>query len=153
MKGLLVYDTTHGNTRAVAEALSETLKLSGIEVDSLHVKDVRQASAKQYDFLVVGSPTRFGTMSFAVKRFLGKVKADEWAGRQFAAFDTENPANLEKVEYSAGEKIAARLREGQMHQLAPVFRALVHEMKGPLLEGEVERARGYASDLAAQLRR
>jgi menaquinone-dependent protoporphyrinogen IX oxidase len=152
VKGLVVYDTTHGNTRVVAEVLAETLQQSGSEVDIFHVKDVRKVSAEKYDFLIVGSPTRFGTMSLAIRRFLGKVKASGWAGKPFVAFDTENLANLQKAEYSAGEKIAARLREQQMNHLAPVLKALVHEMKGPLLPGEVERARAYASDLAALLR-
>jgi multimeric flavodoxin WrbA len=39
------------------------------------VKDVKKLSAEDYDFLVLGSPTKFGTMSFAVRRFLGKVMA------------------------------------------------------------------------------
>jgi len=52
---------------ADAEAISETLKESGIEVDVFHVKDVKKLNAKDYDFPVVGSPTRFGTMSFAIR--------------------------------------------------------------------------------------
>ena len=107
MKGLVIFDTTHGNTRAVAEALSESLRGSGIAVDVLYVKDVKKLNVKEYDFLVLGSPTRFGTMSLAMKGVTGKVKGDDWAGKPFAAFDTQNPPNLEKQEWSAAEKIAA----------------------------------------------
>jgi len=152
MKGLVVYDTTHGNTKTVAEALSEVLKESGIGVDTVHVKDAGKPNPKEYGFLVLGSPTRFGTMSFAMKRFLGKVKADAWADRPFAAFDTENPENLEKHEGSAGEKIAAQLAERGMYQAAPVLKALVLDMKGPLVESELDRVKAYGRDLAAQLK-
>ena len=152
MKGLLVFDTTHGNTRAVAQAISDTLKASGISMDTLYVKDVKKLSAQDYDFLVLGSPTRFGTMSLAVKAFIGKVKPHEWANKPFAAFDTENPENMLKDEYSAAEKIAARLRERKMRQLAPVLKAAVIEMKGPLQEGELARAEEYARDIAARLK-
>ena len=62
-----------------------------------------------YNFLVLGSPTRFGTMSFAIRSFLGKVKSEEWMNKPFAAFDTENPENVEKKQGSAAEKIAEKL--------------------------------------------
>jgi menaquinone-dependent protoporphyrinogen IX oxidase len=153
MKGIVVYDSSYGNTRQIAETIAETLKKSGIEVDVFYVKDVKKLSAKDYGFLIIGSPTRFGTMSFTVKGFLGKVKDKEWLNKPFAAFDTENPENLEKPEWSAAEKIAAKLREKKMDQLLPVLKALVIDMKGPLQEGEIERANDYAKQLAAKLKK
>ena len=152
MKGVVVYDTSYGNTKKVAETITETLKESGIEVDLSDVKDVKKLNAKDYNFLVLGSPTKFGTMSFAIRGFFGKVKSEEWMNKPFAAFDTENPENVEKKQGSAAEKIAEKLMEKKMNQLAPVLKALVHEMKGPLLEGEVERTKEYAKVLAARLK-
>jgi len=152
MKGIVVYDTSYGNTKKVAETITETLKESGIDVDLFDVKDVKKLSGKDYGFLVLGSPTKFGTMSFSIRGFLGKVKSEEWMNKPFAAFDTENPENVEKKQGSAGDKIAAKLMEKRMNQLAPVLKALVHEMKGPLLEGEVERTKEYAKGLAAILK-
>jgi hypothetical protein len=92
-------------------------------------------------------------MSFTVKGFLDKVKSKEWINKPFAAFDTENPENLEKKEWSAAEKIAERLREKQMNQLLPVLKALVLGQKGPLQEGEIERTKKYSRELAAKLKR
>ena len=156
MKGIVVYDTTYGNTKAIAEALAETLKESGVEVDLFYVKDVKKLSAEDYDFLVLGSPTKFGTMSFTFKRFLGKVK-NEWVNKPFAAFDTENPENIEKAEaenkeWSVAEKIAERLKEKKLRQLLPVLKAVVFGQKGPLKEGEIDRAQDYARELAAKLK-
>ena len=157
MKGIVVYDTSYGNTKKIAEAIAETLKESGIEVDLFHVKDVKKLSAKDYDFLVLGSPTRFGTMSFAIRGFLGKVKTEEWMNRPFAAFDTENPENVEKAaaqkkEWSAAEKISEKLRGKKMNQLSPVLKALVLGQKGPLKEGEIDRTKDYARELTAKLK-
>jgi hypothetical protein len=45
------------------------LKDSVIKVDVFYVKDLKKLIAKEYNFLVLGSPTRFGTMSFSVKGF------------------------------------------------------------------------------------
>jgi len=158
MKGIVVYDSSYGNTRKIAETIVETLKESGMEVDLFYVKKVKKLSAKDYDFLVLGSPTRFGTMSFAVKFFLGKVKSEEWANKPFAAFDTENPENIEQAriqnkEWSAAEKIAKRLRDKKMNQLLPVLKAVVLGWKGPLQEGEIERTKEYARELALKLKK
>jgi menaquinone-dependent protoporphyrinogen IX oxidase len=153
MKGIVVFDTSYGNTKKIAETIAETLKESGIAADIFYVKDVKKLSAKDYDFLVIGSPTKFGTMSFTVRGFLGKVKSKEWMNKPFAAFDTENPENIERKEVSAAEKIAEKLKERQMNQLLPVLKAVVLGWKGPLQEGEIERARGYANELAVKLKR
>jgi menaquinone-dependent protoporphyrinogen IX oxidase len=152
MKGIVVYDTSYGNTKTIAETIAETLKESGIEVDIFHVKDVKKLSAKDYSFLVLGSPTRFGTMSFVIRGFLGKVKSEEWVNKPFIAFDTENPENMEKKEYSAGEKIAAKLIDKKMNQLLPVLKAAVFGQKGPLKEGEIERTKDYAKEIAIKLK-
>ena len=107
--------------------------------------------------MALGSPTKFGTMSFAVKSFLSKVKNEEWMNKPFAAFDTENPENIEKAraenkEWSAAEKIAERLREKKMNQLLPVLKAAVLGQKGPFEEGEIKRTKDYAKELAIKLK-
>ena len=124
MKGIIIYDTSHGNTKKIAETISETLKNFGVEVDLFKVNEVKKLNAQDYDFLVLGSPTKFGTMSFAVKGFLGKIKNEEWINKPFAAFDTENPENVEQSriqnkEWSSAEKIATKLKEKNMKQLLP----------------------------------
>jgi menaquinone-dependent protoporphyrinogen IX oxidase len=152
MKGMVVYDTSYGNTKTIAETIVETLKESGIEIDLFDVKGVKKVSAKDYDFLVLGSPTRFGTMSFAIRGFLGKVNSEEWMNKPFIAFDTENPENMEKKEWSAAEKIAAKLMDKKMNQLLPGLKAAVLGQKGPLKEGEIERTKDYAREIANRLK-
>ena len=150
-KGIVVYDTSYGNTEMIGEAIARTLRESSFEVDFCHLKNAKKLNATDYDFLIVGSPTRFGTMSYAIHRFIGRVKSEEWANKPFAAFDTENPENIEKDQGSAAEKIAERLEERKLLMLAPVLKAQVLGQKGPLVEGEVERAKQYARALAAKL--
>ena len=157
MKGIIIYDTSYGNTQKIAEVLSETLKDSGIENDVFHIKKIKKINGKDYNFLALGSPTKFGTMSFAMKFFLGKINSKDWANKPFFASDTENPENVEKSrvenkDWSAAEKIAEKLKEKNMNQLLPVLKGLVNGMKGPLLEGEIERTKNYALDMATKLR-
>jgi menaquinone-dependent protoporphyrinogen IX oxidase len=152
MKGIIIFDTSYGNTRKIAETISETLKESGIESDNFYVKDVKKLSAKEYDFLVLGSPTKFWTMTLTMRRFLGKVKSKEWVNKPFAAFATEDPENIEKKRGSAAEKIAEKLKKKKMNQLLPVLKAVVLGWKGPLQEGEIERTKEYARELAIKLK-
>lgn len=150
MKGVVVYDTSHGNTKTIAETISSTLKDCGVEAGLFYVKDVPKLD--DYDFLILGSPTRMGTMSFTVRSFLGRLKPQRWKDKPFAAFDTEFEDNLQKKEWSAGEKIALRLLNKGMSQQLPVLKSIVMGMEGPLKEGEVERARDYARELALKLK-
>ena len=152
MKGKVIYDSSYGNTKAIAVAISDALSESGIESEALYVKKVKKLNAEDYDFLVLGSPTKWGTMSFTMKGFLGKAKGDEWVSKPFAAFDTELPGNIEKGEGSAAEKIAEKLNEKQMNQLLPVLKAVVLGQKGPLQEGEIERAKEYARKIVTELK-
>ena len=156
MKGIVVYDTSYGNTKKIAETIAETLKEAEMEVEICYVKDVKKLNGKDYDFIVIGSPTKFGTMSLAIRFFLGKIKSQEWTNKPFAAFDTENPENIEQArlknkEWSAAEKIAEKLKEKSMNQLAPVLKALVLGQKGPLVEGEIDKTKDYAKELATKL--
>lgn len=157
MKGLVVYDTSYGNTKKIAETIAKKLAELRIENNQSKINKVKNLNDGSYDFLVVGSPTKFGTMSFAMKRFLGKVKSKQWANKPFVAFDTELPENIEdsknkNKEWSAAEKIAEKLKEKSMNQLLPVLKALVSGKKGPLVEGEIQRTQEYANQLADQLK-
>jgi hypothetical protein len=59
---------------------------------------------------------------------------------------------LEKSEWSAAQKIAQRLRDKKMVQILPVLKALVVGQKGQLKEGEIDRTRDYANQLATKLK-
>jgi menaquinone-dependent protoporphyrinogen IX oxidase len=156
LKGLVVYDSSYGNTKKIAETIAQKLSGSGIENNLFKINKVKNLNDGIYDFLVIGSPTKFGSMSFAMKRFLGKVKSNEWASKPFVAFDTELPENIEDSknkdkDWSAAEKIARKLEEKNLKQIMPVLKALVSGKKGPLVEGEIERTQDYANQLAEQL--
>jgi flavodoxin len=152
MKGVVIYDTTYGNTKKIAEAITETLEESGLEVDIFHVKDIKDLS-RDYDFLMLGSPTKIGTMSWAVRGFIGrKIKGEEWANKPFAAFDTEMESVMKKGGGSAAEKISKKLKDKGLKQLQPELKVMVSRMKGPLKDGEIEKAEEYAKELVSALK-
>jgi hypothetical protein len=61
--------------------------------------------------LILGSPTKIGTMSWAVRGFIGKkIKGETWSNKLFAAFDTEGENIMKKGGGSAAEKISKKLK-------------------------------------------
>ena len=152
MKGIVIYDTSYGNTKKIAETIEETLKESGLKVDLFHVKDIKELRG-DYDFLVLGSPTKMTTMSWTVRRFIGKkIKGEEWANKPFSAFDTEGESAIRKGGGSAAEKISGKLKDKGLKQIQPVLKAAVLGIKGPLKDGEIEKAKAYAGKLASELK-
>jgi menaquinone-dependent protoporphyrinogen IX oxidase len=59
MKGIVIYDTSSGNTKKIAETIAETLRAAGIEVDLSSAEDMKKLS-----------PTKFGKMKLRCQRFL-----------------------------------------------------------------------------------
>jgi len=97
MKGILIYDTSYGHNKIIAETIAEILIKSEIEVDVYDVKDVKKLQGKDYDFLILGSPTRMGRLSFKLSRFISsKMKEKEWKDKPFAAFGTNLATSIEE---------------------------------------------------------
>jgi menaquinone-dependent protoporphyrinogen IX oxidase len=134
----------------VAEAAAKGLEESGHEVTLADAGSLK-ALDREPDFLVVGSPTRLGKMSAPVKRFIKKKILDTWDDKPFAAFGTGLQSALEKSEPNAADGIHLALVAKGLKPVAPAFKAAVVGMKGPLLDGEAERALQFGRDVGASL--
>jgi len=152
MKILVVYDTTSvkRNTEKVAKAMSEVLKAKGLDVDCTYVNDVDPANVKNYDCILAGSPTQILRATKPIMQFLDRFAKNEFAGKHAAAFDTQmqgrmsgNAAKgIEKKLENLGFKIV-------MPPLVTYVEGKMNEMQ--LKEGELEKAKKYATDLANKL--
>jgi hypothetical protein len=73
-------------------------------------------------------------------------------GTCVAAFDTRTPPTiLSRVFGFAAPKMAKRLEKEGMTLLVPPAGFIVKGIKGPLEEGELERAAGWAQEIAASM--
>ena len=170
MNAIVVYESIYGNTRAVAEAIAEGLGAEGLGAEVLSVGEAAGREVEA-DLLVVGGPTHMHGISTARTRQMAVAAAHEdggmtiepgagdelglrrWlhelppaAGRQAAAFDTR----LDRSPWLTGvaaRGIARRLRH-RGYEVLGSESFLVQEAEGPLEEGELDRARGWGSQLA-----
>lgn len=164
MKALVVYESLWGNTEQVARAVADVLAGSW-EVEVAQVGS-RPTVSDDVDLVVAGGPThafsmtRPSTRADAVKqgatRPPGPVGLREWlAGLPHdrhrtvvATFDTR----VGKVRHLPGSASKSAAREARRHGYRPASPPqsfYVEDAPGPLLEGELDRAREWGRELAS----
>jgi hypothetical protein len=158
----VVYESMFGNTREVADAVADGLRESA----RVEVHEVASATPlpADLDLLVVGGPThafglsRESTRNDAATKARREVESAsmglrEWLGAlegtgmhtAYATFDTR--VNHPRVPGSAAKKAAKRLRRLGGTQSADPESFWVDGVEGPLVAGELDRARGWGRKL------
>jgi flavodoxin len=150
MRTLIVYDSVHGNTAQIAQAIGNAL--AG-EVSVRRAGEAAGADVKALDLLVVGSPTHGGWFTEAVKGWLDQAPATALQGIRVAAFDTRTPPTiLSRIFGYAAPRIADRLEKKGGTLLVPPEGFFVQGIKGPLNEGELERAADWAKKIVESVK-
>ena len=65
---LIAYYSSSGNTKKMAEKIAETVKKEEIDTVLKKVENVKASELTDYDGIVIGSPTYYGTMAWQVKK-------------------------------------------------------------------------------------
>jgi len=146
MKALIVYDSVYGNTEKIARAIGEAITPSG-EVKVLRAGEANPSELASTDLLIVGSPTHAGRPTPPIQDILNKVPKLSLQGINVAAFDTRIPTKLVGVFGYAAGRIAGNLKRKGGNLIASPEGFLVTGTKGPLKEGELERAAGWAKGI------
>ena len=167
MRALVVYESMFGNTRTIAEAISDGLA-AHLDVSAVEVSAAPTTIGDDVDLLVVGGPTH----AFSLSRASTRLDAGEKSGQQLvssgsglrewldqlhvdapvaAAFDTK--VRKPRLPGSAARAAAKRLRHLGLTLTAPATTFYVDGMTGPLLDGERARAQAWVEQLAARVPR
>lgn len=173
MKTLVVFESMFGNTRHVAEAVSDGLRRS-IPTEVLWVRDAGDVDLSDVSLLVVGAPTHAWSLSRARTRESAATYATdhgdhllesashgpgvrEWLHglpRQHncraVAFDTrfDKPILLTG---SAARSIQRRLHAARFGSFGESKSFLVTGTAGPLAFGEIERAREWGEAMGRMI--
>ena len=149
MKTLVVYDSVHGNTEKIARAIGDAI--TG-EVKVLRVGEVSSSELETFDLLIVGSPTHGGRPTQAIRDFIKKAPMSAIEGTNVAAFDTRLSTRLARIFGYAAGRIASSLKRKGGALIASPEGFFVEGTEGPLKEGEVERAAGWAKEIVKSIK-
>jgi flavodoxin len=161
MKGLVAFDSYHGNGAQVAGAIAEALRAAGHDVTEvpLHSRKPRKEELAAAEFLVLGGPTRMKHISRRAMGLAKRLDAKSWRGRPALVYDTFGPLDPDPAKnagnawlYPGGvAELRQRLEEKGL-AVAPIeLRCVVLEMKGPLADGALDDARAAAREFAGLL--
>ena len=146
MKILIIYDSVYGNTEQIARAIATALNDSG-KVEILDAREIDNRNLKNVDLLIIGAPTQGGRPTPPIHDFLDKIYRQDIKQTGLAAFDTRLTAKWVKIFGYAADKIADNLKHKGGNLIASPEGFFVKGGKGPLIEGELERAASWAKGL------
>ncbi|SFE49893.1 flavodoxin family protein [Blastococcus tunisiensis] len=164
-RALVVYESVFGDAKKIALAIAEGLA-ARLQVDVASARDAPHQVPGDVRLLVVGGPTHaFGmpkesTREGAVTQYGAEIPdtglgLHEWLDRaqlpphvNAAAFDTrmDHPKLITRLDHAS--KTEEKLLRGLGATLAaPAEHFFVTDAKGPLVEGEEDRARQWGTAL------
>lgn len=143
MKTLVIYDSVYGNTEQIAEAIGKA-----INADVSHINKVNVLDMKTYDLIILGSPTHGGRPSPAIRNFLDKAPNSSFKDKKVAAFGTRLQTKLVRIFGYAANRIGDRLKKKGGTLLVPPEGFYVNGTKGPVKDGELQRAESWAKRIS-----
>ena len=154
MKALILYRSHYGNTRQVAEALAGEMKKLG---HAAEVRDLRRRlpALKDIDCALIGAPTRMARATWKARWALRRLRRKGFKAKPLVIFDTygplpADPAELEKDRKwfypGAAGMLQAKAQKLKLNVFPQTLRCLVQDAKGPLQEGEAEKAAQFARE-------
>lgn len=157
MNILIVYDSIFGHTATLAKAIGDVLVADHHRVTVHHVQEIgRTPITAGHDLLIVGSPTRGHLPTPAMREFAASLGRPP-AGTSAAAFDTRLDLSRLKpplrwavdIGGYAASRLSRQLRERGYIMKGEEGAFVVTGLKGPLRDGELDRARAWAQRVAS----
>jgi flavodoxin I len=155
LKTVILFESYFGNTEQIARAIGKSLTKNN-EVQVLNISDVAWNDVTDTKILIVGSATRGFRPCKQTNRFLKSIPAKGLHGVKVAAFDTR--MSLPEIESKAlrfivktggyaAKQIAKALKNKGGDLIVQAEGFLVSGEKGPLVEGELNRAANWAEQI------
>lgn len=155
MQVLILYESFFGNTKEIAHVIADAIE-GAEEVTVREISTVDPGTMQMPDLLIVGSPTRGFRPSPATMEFISRLPESHMLDQMFAAFDTRIALSyiksgvlrfIVKTGGYAASVIEKKLRQKGGVPIVPCDGFCVVDREGPLLNGELDRARKWASGI------
>lgn len=167
MKALVVDESMFGNTNQIARAVADGLRET-VEVQLAAVSDAPLEPDPDVALIVAGGPTHAFSMSrtstrtdainrgalegeteFGLREWMAALPAGQHT-EKLATFDTK----VERMHHVPGSAAKGAAKVAHRHGYASAAKAesfYVHDTDGPLLDGEIDRARAWGRQLGSSL--
>ena len=155
MKVLIAYETYFGNTKQVVDAVTDEFRAAGHEVEVRSLKE-DYPSAPQGDVLVIATPIRMARVPGPARRFVKRLDRESWKGKPIITITTigpikENPTEKDKQAaqkwgYNPGLKFRDKIKSRGLSAVEQVLYVEVKDLKGPLVDTGIEKARQFIRD-------
>ncbi|MEA3293652.1 MAG: flavodoxin domain-containing protein [Euryarchaeota archaeon] len=138
----VVYLSTTGNTRSMAEAISDGARSRNVDVEVKSFYDWKPEEAAAYDAIAIGSSTFHYTMLPPIEKFVDGVIAAGAKGKDGAAFGSYGWSG------EAPTMIAEKMRKGGINVLDPVLRVQYKPN-----EKDIKECNRLGKDLAEKIKK
>jgi flavodoxin len=152
MKVLIVYETKYGNTKIAAETIGKVIKEAGNEVTVVKVDAVEMDNLKDYGAIVVGSPTYASSQAKSIKKFISSLSVEE--NTKIVVFDTHSGDGISTggPMRRAVKKMEKQIEKNpNLKKIMDGLQVAVKGLQGPLIEGELEKCKAFAKEIAKNL--
>ena len=159
MKIMVIFDSAFGNTEKIARSIADAFGLSE-EVEIFRVTEVSPQQLNGIDLLIVGSPTQGFRPLPSIQNFLDKIPSSALQGIKVAAFDTRIGGKgagtagrfVARLGGYAAPRLAGVLKKKGGNLISEPEGFVVSDSKGPLGQGETERAATWAKAILENLK-
>jgi flavodoxin len=145
VKAFIVYDSKWGNTESIAKAIAEGV---GGSTKAVRATEAHTIENNDIELLVIGSPVIGGRPSKTIQEYLQSISPPKSGKMRIATFDTRMTMKFAQKFGHAAERMADQLKENGFILIDPPKGFIVNGQKGPLAEGEMEKATQWGKELA-----
>lgn len=143
MRTLVVYDSVYGNTEQIALAIGNALGLQK-DIQVLRASYMTPEKLTGVELLIIGAPTQGGRPTQDMQDFLDKIIEIDLKDLKAAVFDTRFSTKMVSIFGYAAVRIAENIVKKGAKLIVSPEGFFVQGKKGPLKEGELERAASWA---------
>ena len=141
-KAIVIYGSTTGNTRTVADWIGDALSAAGLEVDVVDAAGAEPEQAAPYDLVVLGSSTwGQGELQDDFMGFYEDMSADELGGKKVAVFGCGDSGMFPDNFCEAVDSIEQKAKECGAEIVAGSFK----------IDGEIDGYQDKAVEWATRL--
>jgi flavodoxin len=144
MKTLVLFDSKFGNTEAIAQAVAKGI---GGGASTARVGAGGSLSLAGLDLLVIGSPVVGGRATKPVQEIVEKIGTPTGSKPRVAVFDTRMTMKFAQRFGHAAVRMADELKAKGFTLVGEPAGFIVLGQKGPLADGELERAEAWGKAL------